>query len=817
MSSMKQIRVLRTKVLAAEIALLYLVAVPFAARAETASANENNGEQTAAQTQATATKSADEQKKQQPVTLQTMVVTGSAAPRSAADSKSPIDVLTGQDLVNTGQVDLATALRALLPSLNMPQADVRGSATANIRPAQLRGLSPDETLVLVNGKPFHTTSYTNTSGFSSGSSPVDLNSIPLAAVDRIEVLRDGASTLYGSAAIAGVINIILKGGAQGGSASVSNGLWDGNQGQTWNGSASDGFALGQNGWLRLSANFMRQNPTNEAGPDNRYPSDPTYGQVTMHFGLPYALSKQIGLNAQYSVGNATFYAFSLLSKREGQQDGTFRSLSQYKTSFPAVVPVVPEGYLPLVSNGMIDDNSTVGVRGGIGQWDYDFSLTTGGNRVKQFSFNNVNPSLGAATPRSFYNGTTMFREDDFNADFRRPFDVGLSSPLTFAWGLQYQYQQYRVINGDGASYYGVGAGGINPAAAGSTSRNDRAVYVDASADVTSKFSTEASARYEYYNDFGSNFSWGLKGRYAFTPNFAMRASYTTGFRAPSVIQEGYTNVTTTFVHVGPDLLPFLVGTFTPTSAPAKALGATPLKPERSRSANIGFVYTSDFGPQVTLDLYEIRVRDTIQWTGTLVGPGVVSFLQSQGIQFVNGVQFYTNFTNNMVRGADLVASWPIALPDSSKLNLSFSLSNYMSRITSVNPFPPIWATIGLNPALGRPALIPQPVTKGVLGADWGKGPWTLVGRLTRYSALTARGTTPAFDETYGARFLTDVAATYSVNNAWNFTLGSNNVLNVYPQHTRLAAYSLSGNIPYLNDSPFGYFGRYVYATIDFHW
>lgn len=763
-------------------------------------------------------KSKTSKKKSQPTTLQTVVVTGSIAPRSAADSMSPIDVLTGRELVDTGQPTLGAALRTLLPSFNMPQAAVRGSATANIRPAQLDGLSPDETLVLVNGKPFHTTSYTNTSGFSSGSSPVDLNSIPAAAVARIEVLRDGASTLYGSSAIAGVINIILKGGSNGGFVQASNGVYDGYQGHTSAFAASDGFSINQNGWIRLSANYLRQTPTQQAGPDLRYPQDPTFGKVTMHFGLPYTLAKQFGLNAQYNIGNnATLYVFSLLSKRMGHENATFRSLSQYDTSFPDVVPIVPDGYLPLQYNRILDGNTTFGLRGSIGEWGYDFSVTNGVNHLKTIATNTVNPSLGASSPRAFNNGTTVFLEDDFNADFTRSFDVGLAGPLNFGWGLLGQYQKYIAKAGDPGSFVGAGEGGISALSAGTTSRNDRAVYVDASADVTSKFRADASARYEYYSDFKNNFSWGLKARYAFTPAIALRASYSTGFRAPSVQQEGYSSIGTTFVHIGDEILPFQIGTFQPTSAPAAALGAKPLKPETSQNANIGLVLTPAVGPNITLDVYQIKVKNTIQWTDNLVGPNVVSFLQSQGIEFVNGVRFYTNLTNNRVRGEDFVASWPFSFSDSSFLNFTFALSHYKSEVTSVNPFPALWATIGINPALGRGALIPQPVTKGVASADWTRGPWRLNARLTRYSSFTFVGTTPEFDETFAARYITDVSAAYTLNHKWEFTLGCNDVFNTYPGKALLNTYNVYGNAPYPNDSPYGYFGRYVYATVAYRW
>jgi iron complex outermembrane recepter protein len=232
------------------------------------------------------------------VQLQTVVVTGTRGlPRTEADSMAPIDVLSPQDLQSTGASNLSTALRTLLPSFNFPQPSITDGTDAT-QPAQLRGLSPDETLVLINGKRQHTTSVVNVNGsLGRGSSPVDLNAIPMNAIDHIEVLRDGAAAQYGSDAIAGVINIILKGGAEHGSANASYGRYSKGDGKTFNGGVDGGFNLGDSGWVHLSANYTHQNPTNRSGPDRRDPGDPTYNTVTFHYGIPSTKSKQTAINA----------------------------------------------------------------------------------------------------------------------------------------------------------------------------------------------------------------------------------------------------------------------------------------------------------------------------------------------------------------------------------------------------------------------------------------------------------------------------------------------------------------------------------------
>ncbi|EQD51619.1 ferric enterobactin receptor [mine drainage metagenome] len=269
--------------------------------------------------------------------LQTVVVTGTRmADRTVAYSMAPIDVLTPRDLEATGAPSLAQALRTLLPSFNFPQPSITDGTDA-IQPAQLRGLSPDETLVLINGKRQHTTAIVNVNGtLGRGSSPVDLNAIPMNAIARIEVLRDGAAAQYGSDAIAGVINIILKGGNHGGSVTGTMGQYskhDNANGRTVQGGADGGFALGQKGWIYLSADYTHQDPTNLAGPDVRFPSDPTYGQVTFHYGIPLLTQKNAAINMQYDLTpQMQFYAFSVFNKRNVSAGGFFRHCRRTRTA-----------------------------------------------------------------------------------------------------------------------------------------------------------------------------------------------------------------------------------------------------------------------------------------------------------------------------------------------------------------------------------------------------------------------------------------------------------------------------------------------------
>ncbi|MBN8736782.1 MAG: TonB-dependent receptor [Xanthomonadales bacterium] len=760
-----------------------------------------------------------------PSTLQTIVVTGTRAfDRTAADSLAPIDVLTPKELMSTGAPDLTTALRTLLPSFNFPQPSLTDATDASM-PAQLRGLAPDETLVLIDGKRQHTTAIVNVNGsIGRGSSPVDLSAIPMNAIARVEVLRDGAAAQYGSDAIAGVINIILKGGADHGGAYVSYGQHDGGQGDTWRGGADGGFALGNNGWVHLSANYLNQDPTNHAGPDIRYPGDPTYGTVTFHYGLPKEIAKQAAVNAQYNLGeNATLYAFSVFNKRNVEAGGFFRSLSQYDTSTPAAAAVYPDGYLPIENSAIRDDTTVLGIKGDIAGWHYDISGTTGGSHWKLHTTDTFNYSLDAASPTAFYIGTLTIRQNEFNADFSRDFDAGWYHPLTVAWGLAYRHGEFAIKNGDAPSYFGAGAQvfpGYQPGDAGSHSRSNTAGYIDLETDFTDKFSAGLAGRYEHYSDFGNTTSWKLSGRYAFTPVVALRGTVSTGFRAPSLQQEFYSSTAINFVNDGSgNLVPYTIRTFPASDPAAVALGAQPLKPEKSRNYSVGLVFTPTVGPYVTLDFYQVDIDNRIILSGNLVGTAVQTYLTSVGIPFVSGGRFFTNAVDTRTRGADLIGTWPVQL-QGSRIKFTGGINWNKTDIRSIKPNPPQLGLAGLTlPVIDRAEqgriTVGTPRSKAFVGADWSLGNWSVRGQVTRYGDWESLGGTPSGDQTYGSSTLLDASVSYDLDR-WTFTLGGNNITNEYPEKNN-DANNYHGILTYPLSSPFGFNGSYWYGNIAYRW
>ena len=771
--------------------------------------------------------SAQKQDSKTTVSLKAVVVTTGTRSfdRTEATSLSPIDVLTPADLVGTGATNLASALRTLLPSFNFPQPSVN-DATDAIQPAQLRGLAPDQTLVLINGKRQHTTAIVNVNGaLGRGSSPVDINAIPVNAIDHVEVLRDGAAAQYGSDAIAGVINIILKGGSQHGSASVTGGQFSKGDGSTWQGGVDGGFALGKKGWVHLSFNAMHQDPTNRAGPDARYPGDPTFGQVTFHFGLPLIKATQGAINLQYDLTpNAQIYAFGVFNKRDVSSGGFFRSLSTYASSHPSAVATYPDGFLPTENSAIRDDSEVVGIRGKVVGWNYDLSANSGGNHWKLNTSDTFNYSLGGTSPTRFYIGTLTDRQTLLNADFSKEFNPGmLQNPLTLAWGLESRHENFEIKHGDAASYAGAGAQvypGYQPGDAGSHSRNSHAIYVDLESDLTNRLSAGLAVRNEHYSDFGGTTSAKLSGRYAFNDTVALRGTVSNGFRAPSLQQEYYSSTAINFVADGSgNLVPYTIRTFPVSNPAAQALGAQSLKAEKSRNYSFGLVLTPSSGLYTTLDAYQIDIDHRIILSGNLVGTPVQNYLTSVGIPFVSGGRFFTNAVNTRTRGVDLVSTYPVELQNSS-LKFTGGMNYNKTDIRSIAENPLQLGLAGLTlPIIDRAEqgriTKGSPRTKAFLATDWSVGNWKFHGQVTRYGQFSTFGSTASTDQTYGARFLLDASVNYSWN-AWAFTLGASDLNNAYPEKSS-SANNFHGILPYSSSSPFGFSGAYYYGTIAYHW
>ncbi|MEE4138420.1 MULTISPECIES: TonB-dependent receptor [Pseudomonas] len=757
-------------------------------------------------------------------TLGTVIVTGTRAQeRTASGSLSPIDVISGDSLRSSGSSELGTVLARLIPSINFPRPSlVDGAELA--RPAQLRGLSPDQVLVLVNGKRRHTSAFVNLGGaVGRGSAPADLNAIALSAIDHIEVLRDGASARYGSDAIAGVINIILKNADHGGSVSTRYGQYKKGDGIQRQVAGNTGFALGSNGFFNLSGEGANNDYTNRAGDDLRASSigSTTYGQRVFRQGEPETEEGKVQFNTEYSFNDALeFYSFGGYSKRRGETAAFYRP-SNASNNNPAIFP---NGYLPLIHGTLEDTSLVAGLRGELANdWHYDLSANYGKNSY-EIRTRTINTSLGLTTPRSFDNGTLTNDQKQLSLDLSREFNAAwLPYPVSVAFGAEYLRQGYQIEAGQAESYFQTGSsglGGFRAADAGSASRHNFAQYLDVETNLTEKLGVSAAVRHEDYSDFGSNISGSVSARYDFTPQVALRGSVSTGFRAPSLAQQNFTFTSSQLI--GNTIQE--AGTFPAGSNVAQLLGAEDLKAEKSRNYSLGLVLEPLDNLTVTADVYRIDIRDRISLSSNLVlNNTAINYLRSNGVGDINytSARYFTNATDTSTDGIDLVANYRYQFDNGVRWNSTVGYNYNHTKVTDVKANPAILDQLGVNlvrvDRRERIGLLGDttPQHKLSLGNDFTFGPWALHSNLVRYGEFTSYQADKVNDQTFSAAWLLDLAVDYTHKN-WVFTLGGDNVTDKYPEKLNDFA-SSGGNLAYSTYSPYGYSGAFYYGKVAYNW
>jgi len=771
--------------------------------------------------------------------LSTVIVTGTRADnRTESSSLTPIDVVSAKVLQQSGTTELSTALSRIIPSLTFPRPAAADTADSQ-RPAQLRGLSPDQVLVLVNGKRWHPGAILLTNGvLGRGSQAVDLNTIPMAAIDHIEVLRDGASAQYGSDAIAGVINIVLKGGADGGAVELSGGQYSAGDGRQWKGSASFGLPLNNDqGWLRFTLQDGHQDYSNRAGPNRTRAWEGT----TQRYGDPEVGDHNLFLNGQYKLGeSAELYAFGHIGKRDSTSPAFFRNLAN-SNSVPSIYP---NGYLPLENADSLDQSLVVGIRGKTGGgWRWDVSANYGGNRVSYATNNSVNRAYlhdFGSSPTSFHDGILSASQQALDVDIAKEFSTSwLPNPVTLAFGAEYLRQTYKIDAGDVASYYtgtsgtsggAQGFGGFQPANAGSHSRHDVAEYVSLETNLTDKLGTSLAVRHEDYNDFGTTTSGALALRYDFTDRFALRGSASTGFRAPSLAQQNYSYISSLFFGAGNSLgLPqgiYNTGIVPSTSKVATLLGGEPLKPEKSRNFTAGAVWNPIDPLNLSIDVYQITIDNRIVLSSNLAtnSAAVHNYLVANGVTDLNysGIAYFTNAVNTRTRGVDLVGSYLFDLGQAGTLQATLSYNYNKNKVTDVKANPAALNALGLNlkriDRRDQYGLLADttPRSKLILSGLYSVDRWSVSGALTRYGSFVSyNSTTAALDQTFSSKWLLDLAVNYNLDR-WTFTLGADNVFNTYPDRV-IPANDNNGTLPYSVFSPFGFNGAYVYGKLAYRW
>jgi iron complex outermembrane receptor protein len=581
-----------------------------------------------------------------PAVAPDIIVTGTRTTGTrAADSAAPIEIVSSAAFQSVGQPDLNQVLQQTLPSLNLSSY---GADTANLTlTAALRGLSPNDTLVLVNGKRRHGTSNLAVDSGSpyTGSATTDLSFIPTASIARIEVLQDGAAAQYGSDAIAGVVNIILKDADHGGSWNVTGGQYYEGDGKSVSTSLNDGMKLGDRGYLNLTAEYRFHDFSQRGGCDARYYNEdctisttnpvivaglnanPFAPRVNTIVGDARYSLINLAFNAGYDISDGIkFYAFGSYGNRDAKSYENYRSAARISavTSTGATVYPFPAGFNPLESIREEDFSLTAGFKGTASGWNWDLSQTYGRDSNAFYTLDSVNGALYSAEQlqsptviipqRNFYDGTLVSSEWSTDLDVTREFDAGLAKPITLAFGGQYRYDRFEIQAGETGSWYAGGSAsyaGFEPGDASVNGRKSYSLYGDLAIQPVLALKIDLATRFEHYSDFGSVLTGKATARYDFSPAFALRSTVSTGFRAPTLAEEYYssTNVgpTSIFAQIPSD------------STAAQALGFPALKPERATNISAGFVAHPASKLQITADYYYIALRNRIVGSGSIYG------------------------------------------------------------------------------------------------------------------------------------------------------------------------------------------------------
>jgi len=770
------------------------------------------------------------------------ITVGSRAVNADAEKAVPVDVIPREQIETAASAETAQIIEKVAPSLNFPRPSV-ADGTDSVRPATLRGLGPDQVLVMLNGKRVHASALVNVNNtVGRGSAGADLNTIPAAAIDSVEILRDGAAAQYGSDAIAGVLNLVLKSDAQPLKVETKGGATTHADGQMIDTNISGGWKVGRGALFgvfeyrdRYETNRALIDPrdqvkTGDAG-NNAVP------QPNTHWGDAYERDSIALANLNLPLtgdGRQVFYAFSTWDLRHGSHGGNYRRALD-STNWPQIYPL---GFLPLIEPRIVDNAVHTGVRGELAKWFYDASAGWGRNKFDFYVTNSINVSLGPTIPpnqKSFYAGSLANRQINVNVDVSRPFTAGLAGPVNVAAGVEYRRDGYAITPGEPASYIDGGSlnqGGILPGTPGSqvfpgfrpdnavnVTRNNKAVYIDTEGDVLPQLRIGIAGRYENYSDFGDTTNGKLTLRYTPAKPFIIRAAASTGFRAPSLGQSYFSAVSTNFLRdASGNVVPFQVWTAPVNSAIAKALGAEPLRPETSRNYSGGLVWQPMSNLEMTADVFRIDIKNRIVLSGNFTQDALQPILRPLG---ASAARYFTNAIDTRTNGYDLVVNHQRSLW-SGRIDLSAAYSNNKTEITRLAPPPEPVKDFGgtlFDHLQTRTVTCGQPRDNARLMESYNQGAINVTARQSRYGEYCSINNAEKDDQTYPAAWLADLEVSYKWSR-YTFAVGAENLFDTFP------ARNLNAGIPngseqvgsagvflYPRNAPFGMNGRFVYTRL----
>jgi iron complex outermembrane receptor protein len=773
--------------------------------------------------------------------------------RVATETTAPVDIIDRTTLESTGATEVGKALQLLAPSFNFSTTYI-SDGTDIIRPATLRGLGADQVLVLINGKRRHQQALLNVQQtIARGSAGTDINAIPISAIDHVEVLRDGAAAQYGSDAIAGVINIILKDGVDGDAVFETGQTYEGD-GEIVMGGVNKGFRVGDEGVINVTGEYRDRGETNRAGPDLLRVSPP---EVTQRIGDPDAEDAYIWANAKIPAGEGQFYGFGGWSRREGNSSGFFRTSGDGRT----IPSIYPEGFLPTLITQPTDISLAFGYKGDIGEdWNYDVYYNYGQNKFQFREENTANVSWFyepldpnnptgprfEETPLEMDTGTLEYGMQNIGVDFTSKFDwLGGDSPFFLATGFEWRQDSYQIEAGEVASYsYGrnndrsidifdqtgaiaqpgaQGFPGWSPAEAVDDSRSNTALYVDVEKQITEQLLLGGAIRWENYSDFGNTITGKFSARVNFVPEFGVRGTISNGFRAPSVQQAFYSQRSTNLNAEGvlTDTLTALQG-----GELTRSFGIPALQEETSVNYSLGIIArpTSEF--RITVDFFRIDIDDRIIFSsniqpepeaacGTPTGCPIRTLLDPFG---VGQILFFTNAIDTETTGVDFVALYDWQVSENAVLALEGAFNFNKTEVTDRrSPSAILPAPVLFDQAQITLIEEGQPQQHHVLSGTLLTGSWRANLRFNYFGEVSGEGFT-GIKQTWDGKWLTDASVGYQFSNGLVVTGGGLNIFDVYPDEWTLQAGSPFPELGFIygwETLPFGINGASYYVRVGY--
>ncbi len=753
--------------------------------------------------------------------------------RSAVETPVPVDVIDLPSIVRTsGRVDVNQILQHVAPSFNANrQSGADGSD--HIDPATIRGLGPDQTLVLVNGKRRHQSSLINIFGSRGrGNTGTDLNAIPVAAIERIEILRDGASAQYGSDAIAGVINIVLKSSVDEFDGSLSAGFRDAKppssvdvtrdnatDGEEVQLAGNYGVRVGEAGFVNMTAEYLSRHRTNR-------PADPgAFDIYRRQFGDAANESFNTFVNARLPVGETTsLYAFGGFGFRHTDAYAWSRDADSERN----VPAIYPNGFDPRILSDITDGSISAGVRTSLQSWDVDLNTTYGSNRFHYFVDGTLNASLLDRSPTRFDAGGFQLSQNTSGIHFTR-FLPDAAAGVNIAFGAEHRLENFEIFPGEEGSYrnYGIemrivngvvtpvdvlgrpagsqGFPGFQPANEVDENRTNLGAYVDVEVDANDRVTLSGAVRFEDYSDFGSTLNGKLASRIKLSDAVSLRGSLSSGFRAPSLAQIYFNTTFTDFVG-GVAIDKIIARNNSPIT---RELGIAPLKEETAVSAGLGF--TARFGDfTATVDGYLVDINDRIVLTGAFedTDPDIGDELTALG---VGAAQFFTNAIDTKTKGLDVIVTWN---RDFGGYRLGASLAGNFNdmELGDIQTSPKLRGKedIYFGPREQHFLLASAPDSKVNLTLDYARDRWESTLRLVRFGEVTLIDWLDT-EDVYEAKITTDLALTYRFSGRASVTLGGNNIFDVYP--TQQDTETETGGL--WDAVQMGFSGAYWFAKLNF--